>query len=188
MAGGPRVRLRVLGASKSAIQSRRHASCATSAQGQGSLQADVSGPSSLSSEKQIQHFFKSLSSGICGVDRASGDGWSTSTLDSCRVDVSGDVASWSFCSWFWRCDGRRDMDSIVATGSGWYVESVGVRQPEIERNMPADARHAPRAQTPHWEGATTHHFYSVSRSCIFHSYAIACDIHSASTNLRAKRL
>jgi hypothetical protein len=88
MAGGPRVRLRVVGDSMSAIQSSRQASCATRAQGQGSLQADVSGPSSLSSEKQIQHFFRSLSSGSCGVDRASGDGCSTSTLDSWRDDVA----------------------------------------------------------------------------------------------------
>ena len=80
------MRLRLVGDSMSAIQSRRHASCATSAQGQGSLQADVSGPSSLSSEKQIQHFFKSLSSGIGGAGRASGDGWLTRTLDSWRED------------------------------------------------------------------------------------------------------
>lgn len=53
------VRLRLFGACKSAIQSSRHDSCAVSAQGHGERHSEDSGPSSVSSEKQIQHFWGS---------------------------------------------------------------------------------------------------------------------------------
>lgn len=44
------------GESRSATQSRRQDSCAVSAHGQGVRHAEVVGVSSVSSEKQIQHF------------------------------------------------------------------------------------------------------------------------------------
>jgi hypothetical protein len=54
------------------------------------------------------------------------------------------------------------MDSIFAAEVVWYErESDCMRQPEKERSMQVDARHAPRAQPPHWEGATRHHFTSM---------------------------
>ena len=60
--GAPSDRLRLFfGASVSAIQSSRHSSCATKAQGQGSRHGEVSGVSSEESEKHIQHFFSSSS-------------------------------------------------------------------------------------------------------------------------------
>lgn len=60
MSLGARCR-RELGASMSAIQSRRHCSCASRAHGQGDRHSDDSGPSSVSSSKHIQHFLRSFS-------------------------------------------------------------------------------------------------------------------------------
>lgn len=53
-----------VGDSMSAIQSNKHSSCATNAHGQGDRHADVSGVSSVESEKQIQHFFTDASSAV----------------------------------------------------------------------------------------------------------------------------
>jgi hypothetical protein len=57
----------------SAIQSRRHSSCATNAHGQGARHGDVSGVSSVESEKQIQHFLTEESSAV--GDEDGGSGW-----------------------------------------------------------------------------------------------------------------
>ena len=58
----PVLRSLLFGASISAIQSNRHSSCATNAHGHGSRHGDVSGVSSVSSEKHIQHFLTDGSS------------------------------------------------------------------------------------------------------------------------------
>ena len=59
-----------LGASMSAIQSKRHFSCATSEQAHGDLHSDDVSSSSVSSLKHIQHLRGSLSSscGTCACD------------------------------------------------------------------------------------------------------------------------
>ena len=61
--GRPRARF---GASTSAIQSSRQASCAVSAQGQGLRHSEDMGVSSLSSAKHIQHLRRSFVSWRCG--------------------------------------------------------------------------------------------------------------------------
>ena len=73
------MRLRELGLSISAIQSSKQSSCATRAHGHGERQSEVSGVSSVSSAKHIQHFLTSSS--------ACGGGWGVVEAGGLELDA-----------------------------------------------------------------------------------------------------
>jgi hypothetical protein len=76
---------------------------------------------------------------------------------------------------FWRCDGRRDMDSIVVTEYCFGEReregaSDCMRQPDMERNMQGECASCPACANP---ALGRHHETSllpttVPVSCIFH--------------------
>jgi hypothetical protein len=89
------------------------------------------------------------------------------------VEASCDVDSSGLCSLFWRCDGRRDMDSIFAAEVVWYGRESGcMRQPEKQRNTQVDARHAPRAQPRIGKAPRDFTSANLLPSCIFHFTSI----------------